>query len=396
MGITITKSLIRNELGKLKDLLKERDISSAASETQKQMDLLENATLNIAITGMTGAGKSSFVNALREMEDDDEDAAETGVTQTTMERKAYQHPTSPKVTFWDLPGIGTAEFPVKKYLEMVKFSEYDLFIIVAGEHFTEHEINLAREIQKLKKNFYYVRTKVDVSMDSEKRKRNFCEEKTLEKIRNDCCKNLIKAGESSPRVFLISRWDLSLYDFPLLQKALEGGLDDMKRHVLIMSMPTFSRDMLEKKKAAMKELIWSVSFLSCAFGTVPVPGLSLACDLTILACIMNRFYKMFGLDEGSLQRLAKRVGKPVEVLKSAITRTLHAGEIKRDFVIDCLTRSALCVTLTGAELVLDFIPMLGSVAGGVLSFVTTFYLLSSFLDDVVEDAEKVGAKAAER
>ena len=38
--------------------------------------------------------------------DEDEGAAETGVTETTTETIAYTHPTNDKITFWDLPGIG--------------------------------------------------------------------------------------------------------------------------------------------------------------------------------------------------------------------------------------------------------------------------------------------------
>jgi hypothetical protein len=40
------------------------------------------------------------------LEDDDEGAAETGVTETTREPTIYPHPTNEKIKFSDLPGIG--------------------------------------------------------------------------------------------------------------------------------------------------------------------------------------------------------------------------------------------------------------------------------------------------
>ena len=45
------------------------------------------------------------------LDDDDQGAAEVGVTETTREPKAYGHPTNPKIKFWDLPGIGTPNYP---------------------------------------------------------------------------------------------------------------------------------------------------------------------------------------------------------------------------------------------------------------------------------------------
>ncbi|XP_054854901.1 uncharacterized protein LOC129342969 [Eublepharis macularius] len=395
MAFAFTKEAIRKEFEKLKNDLENRNLEDAIQQSEKYLDLVKNSTLDIAITGDTGAGKSSLVNALRGMTDSEEGAAETGETQTTMERMKYSHPSFPNVTIWDLPGIGTTDFEPKDYLKKVHFKEYDFFVIVASNRFTTNDVLLAREILKMKKKFYYVRTKVDVSIDSERRKPNFCKAKCLDKIREYCCDNLAKAGESNPLVFLISRWDLDIYDFPRLQMTLENDLDDLKKYALIASMPAFSREVLEKKKAAMESLIWKVSLVSCGIGAIPVPGLSLVCDIGILVATMRYFCKVFGLDEDSLCRLASRVGKPLSMLRSAIKKSPMASQVTTEFVIDLLTKSLLCGTMMAVEFALDFVPVLGSLTGGGLSFVTTFYILKSFLHDVEEDAENVRAKAVE-
>ncbi|KAL8220101.1 UNVERIFIED_CONTAM: hypothetical protein K2H54_038574 [Gekko kuhli] len=258
-----------------------------------------------------------------------------------------------------------------------------------------HLVLLAREIYKMKKKFYYVHTKVDISIDSARRKRNFSAERILDRIREYYCANLAVAGESYPRVFLISNWDLNKYDFPLLQRTLENDLDDLKKYALITTMPNVSREVLKKKKDAMEALIWTVSLVSGVIGVIPVPGLSTVCDLGILVVTMTDFCKVFGLDEDSLCRLARRVGKPVPVLRSAIKKSGVADRITSTFVTRLLRKSTGCRTMTAAELVLDFIPVLGSVFGGIGSFLTTFYMLKSFLNDVEEDAANVLAKAAE-
>ncbi|XP_077192590.1 interferon-inducible GTPase 5-like [Paroedura picta] len=394
MGGSITKALIGEELQKLKDEMQNQNLADVIKESESNLKLLNNTTLDIAITGVSGVGKSSLVNALRGMTDYEKDAAETGVTETTLTRKKYTHPRFPKVTLWDLPGTGTPLFVPKKYLKDVHFEEYDFFIIVASHRFTSNDVLLAHEIQKLKKKFYYVRTKVDVSIDSERKKPNFNEEKYLEKMRTNCCDNL-RDVKPIPMVFLISRWDLELYDFPLLLQTLESDMGGLKRDDLITALPAFSREVLEKKKAAMEAHIRKIARVSCVIGAIPVPGLSVNCNIGILVETMRYFCNIFGLDAGSLNRLSNRVGKPVDVLRSAIKKSPMVSQVTAEFVIDLLSKSLLCGTMMVVEMALDFIPVLGSLTGGGLSFVTTFYILKTFLHDVVEDAENVLAKAAE-
>nr|XP_056702329.1 interferon-inducible GTPase 5-like [Euleptes europaea] len=390
-----TSTLGISGLAKLKGYTAQGSAEKVADETRNELKALKNAKLDIALTGASGAGKSSLVNALRNMSDYEEGAAQTGVMQPSMDIRGYPHPSFPNVTLWDLPGTGTPGFKPKDYLKKVNFNQYDFFIIVASERFSENDVLLAQEIKKIQKKYYYVRSKMDLCMDSERRRPNFSEKKTLEKVKDYYCKNLRMAGEPFPRVFLISRWYLNMYDFPLLQETLENELDDLKKNALLMALPVFSRAILNKKKAAMEALIWKLAIVSCAFGVVPVPGLSLACDISILVGALLHFYKVFGLDEDSLRRVAKQVRKDYQVLKSAIKKSPMSSEITPEFVIGLLSKSLLCGTLMVLELVFDFVPVLGSLVGGGSSFVTTFYMLKNFLKDIVEDAENVQAKAAE-
>uniref|UniRef100_A0A8C4YNX1 Interferon-inducible GTPase 5-like n=2 Tax=Gopherus evgoodei TaxID=1825980 RepID=A0A8C4YNX1_9SAUR len=370
------------------------NLMAAAAELQKKLESIENTPLDIAIMGESGAGKSSFVNAIRGLHDDDEGAAKTGVKQTTMKRKAYPYPRLQNVTIWDLPGIGTPSFEADKYLNRVKFNNYDFFIIVTATCFTSHHITLARAIHRLGKRFYYVRSKVDIDLRAEQRKRNFNKERTLQEIREDCKENLRKAGETSLWVFLLCSWELTEYDFQLLQETLENELDDQKRHIFILVMPNISAKILEKKKAELQEHIWEVALLSCAIGALPVPGLSLICDVAILIFHMKHYCLAFGLDEESLTRLAKQIDKPVAELKSAIRNSPLASAITKEFILSLLSRS-LCGALMVVELILNFVPGLGSLAGGGISFATTYYMLQSFLDDTAEDAQNILTKALE-
>ncbi|KAL8219468.1 UNVERIFIED_CONTAM: hypothetical protein K2H54_025308 [Gekko kuhli] len=189
-------------------------------------------TLDIAITGLTGAGKSSLVNALRGLSDFDEEAAKTDVIEGTTEPMNYPHPTIPDVTIWDLPGIGTPNFKAEEYLERINYSQYDFFIIVASNRFTVCDIQLSHAIQKMKKRFCYVQSKMDVSIKNEKLKPYFSEKATLQKVKKYCLDNLVEAGISSPQIFLVSSWFRNKYDFPVLQRTLENEIKALRRHLL--------------------------------------------------------------------------------------------------------------------------------------------------------------------
>nr|XP_006112704.1 interferon-inducible GTPase 5-like [Pelodiscus sinensis]XP_006112705.1 interferon-inducible GTPase 5-like [Pelodiscus sinensis]XP_025046754.1 interferon-inducible GTPase 5-like [Pelodiscus sinensis]XP_025046757.1 interferon-inducible GTPase 5-like [Pelodiscus sinensis] len=384
----------KKEIEHLKAIAETGNITEAAAKLQEKLESLDDTPLDIAITGESGSGKSSFVNAILGLRDDDEGAAATGVTETTIEPKAYSHPTLPNVKIWDLPGIGTPDFQADNYLKQVNFNSYDFFIIIASQRFISHHASLAREIHKMGKKFYYVRSKVDNDLKAEERKRNFNKERTLYMIRENCKENLKALGEAPRWVFLISSWELADYDFQFLQETLENELDAQKRHVFILAMPNISAKIVEKKKAELQELIWEAALVSCVMGALPIPGLSLVCDVVILMSRMKHFCKYLGLDEESLSKLASQVDKPVEELKSVIQKSPLASTVTKDFVMTLLSRST-AGGLMAVELLLDFVPVLGSLAGGALSLGTTRYMLKSFLDDAAEDAKKVLTKFLE-
>ncbi|XP_028250615.1 interferon-inducible GTPase 1-like [Parambassis ranga] len=169
-------------------------------EAVTELILQNNTQLNITVIGVSGAGKSTFVNAFRGINDGDDGAALTGCKENSKEAIAYFHPNYPNVTFWDLPGIGTTNIPAKKYKKKVGLEKFD-FIIISANRFTENDVRLAQEIQKMGKRFYFVRSKIDSDLYNEKksRKSNFNKEKTLTDIKEDCIKGLQDAGLSLPR-----------------------------------------------------------------------------------------------------------------------------------------------------------------------------------------------------
>ncbi|CAM4700957.1 unnamed protein product [Leuciscus chuanchicus] len=290
--------------------IKELIGSPPAENTNKlksKLKELENVTLNIAVTGMTGAGKSSFVNALRGLANDDGRAAPTGTTETTMKPNMYPHPFMPNVKIWDLPGIGSPKFRAKKYLKDVKFNTYDFFLIVTSERFKENDIELATAIQKSKKLFYFIRTKIDNDVRAESHKRNFDERMLLNNIREDCKSNLLKVGIS--KIFLVSSFQLEKYDFEKLIKTLEDELPENKRFALIQSLPVYSLEALAKKKAYFKKMIWLNAFAAGIGAMPPLPELSVACDFGIMKNFFKQVFTSYGLSNQALEEPYRREGQ---------------------------------------------------------------------------------------
>ncbi|KAF1373431.1 hypothetical protein PFLUV_G00238790 [Perca fluviatilis] len=218
--------------------LQTNESAPAAAMAQTYLDKLDIVPLNIAITGESGSGKSTFVNAFRGIRNSDKErAAPTGVKETTTDVTSYPHPNYPNITLWDLPGIGTTKFPADKYLKLVKFKRYDFFIIMSADRFRENDVKLAKEIQKMKKKFYFVRSKIDHNIRDEEETQGseFNEEETLKEIREDCIQGLVEGRVESPQVFLVSSFKLHLYDFRLLEKTLEEELPALKRNALLLA-----------------------------------------------------------------------------------------------------------------------------------------------------------------
>ncbi|KAK7879941.1 hypothetical protein WMY93_033378 [Mugilogobius chulae] len=237
------------DMESIKTALQNGDLVLAAALAKKLLVEKENIALSIAVTGESGSGKSSLVNALRGISDKDEAAAEVGVVETTMETVKYTYPNNPNITLCDLPGIGTTKFPAEDYVKKMEFEKLDFFIIVSDTRFRENDAKLALEIQKMKKKFYFIRTKIDNNIrDAERTQRKFNKEQTLCKIRDDCVKNLKELQIESPKIFLVSSAELRDYDFPSFYEILQKDLPEHQREALLLVLPNISLDVINKKK----------------------------------------------------------------------------------------------------------------------------------------------------
>lgn len=367
--------------------LKNGDLQGANSVISNALKVIDNAKINIAVTGESGSGKSSLINALRKVKHAGESSATVGVTETTMEIKPYEHPKVKNLILWDLPGIGTPNFEPNNYLEKVEFKKYDFFIIVSSPRFTKHELDLAKAIIMMKKNYYFVRTKVDIDLKNEEtcHRHTFDREKTLNQIRNYYLDSFRKSKINEPQVFLISNQDLSNYDFPVLMDTLIKDLPAEKRHNFLLSMPNITEAAIQKKYNSAKQFIWLSAMKDGLFATFPRMGILNDLDMNKLKKRLNFYRDLFGVDDESLISIAMDAQMPIRQLKK---------KLKSPYLLEFNKEETL------RELLLKGMAIFASANGGLLAtglyFTKTYYLEFHFLNTVAEDAKVVLKEAFRR
>ncbi|KAJ6663849.1 hypothetical protein lerEdw1_009929 [Lerista edwardsae] len=365
-------------------------MAKAAHKIMESLEALENASLGVVVTGESGSGKSSFDNAIRGLEDEDDGASPTGVVETTMVPTSKPHPKHPNVTVWDLPGIGTPHFQPSTYLEKVAFSRDNFFILVASEHYKANRAQLAHEIRKMGKRFYFMWSRADADLEATRRRRpQAYNESILGEIQSNSQQCLQDARINCLQIFLLANWELNQYDLMVLEETMKKELPRHNRHAFLMALPDISFEVLQKKKVLQKQM-WKWAIASCGVAAVPIPGLSVACDAAVQIKSLLRYCQSFDLDDESLDKLVEKVAKPRDEIKE-VTESPLAKEISWDLVPKLLTGRLLMAVKYFISTVLIFGPLVAS----SISFGKTSYMLWSCLNELVEDAHCVLLQAFE-
>nr|CBY66032.1 TPA: interferon-gamma-inducible GTPase IFGGC1 protein [Choloepus hoffmanni] len=353
---------------------------------QKSLELAENASLDVAVIGESGTGKSSFINALRGLSPEEEGSASVGAVETTLKKTPYKHPKYSNVTFWDLPGTGTPNFFPETYLEKVEFANYDFFIIISSSRFKLNEAVLAQKIKEKGKNFYLVRSKVDSDLYNEEksRPRSFKKDRVLQHIRDNCLENLSDIGVPEPRIFLISNFDRTDFDFPSLEETLLKELPAHKRHTFALLLPGLSEAAIELKRDFIKEKIWLEALKSAALALFSFMPMISGFDLPEQEKCLHLYQSYFGLDDKSLNEIAENLGISVQDIKSSM-KSLNFWLLVKD---DSIAANALkCVE--------SYCSKSGGIPSTVFQLFKTYFIQLKFLNAVADDAKLLLQKTLE-
>ena len=173
--------------------------------------------------------------------------------ETTTEPTEYRHPDNPKISFVDLPGIGTPNYPdLPTYCEKVGLKDYDTFLIFTAGRFTQNDLALAEKVKSIGKSFFLIRTKIDVDCMSKTGRKQVDEPEILKQIRQNCMDHVKDLISREKEIFLISNYDKDKWHFDRLIEAISDALPILQRECLTLSLSNVTRECLKRKAKIFK------------------------------------------------------------------------------------------------------------------------------------------------
>ena len=325
------------------------------------------------------------------LDDDDDGAAPVGFLECTREPTPYDHPTNSNIKFWDLPGIGTPDYPdLDTYCNKVQLEKYHTYLIFTTSRFRVNDLKLAEKVRLMKKKFFFIRTKIDENIRAEKRKRKqeFDEEEMLARIRKNCFISLGNLLTDDQDIFLISNHDPDKWEFARLTQAILDALTRYQRESMTFSLGKVitrsSDDIFQRKVDALRQRIWKVATASGAVAAIPVPGLSFAVDAALILRELSLYRSQLGLPEiGSAEFVQLHFATKEKVLSVTLTT---AAQLSPYF--------ASYAASTAIEEFARYIPFIGVAIASGISFSATYYALSKLLTNVEEVAKLFLKEAA--
>jgi GTP-binding protein EngB required for normal cell division len=191
-------------------------------EAKKREYGYQKNLFHIAVVGSAGAGKSSLINALLGLKNQDPGAAPVGIVETTSKVARYPHQKYPAIVLYDVPGAGTPNVPACKYFLDKGLYIFDCIIVVINDRFTEGDKWVLQNCKLMRIPTYIVRSKSDQHIDNmiaseqedddeepdsatraklrEQLKPNY-----IDKSQTNISENLQKAGLDDQKLYLVSQ-----------------------------------------------------------------------------------------------------------------------------------------------------------------------------------------------
>ncbi|KDQ50262.1 hypothetical protein JAAARDRAFT_102255, partial [Jaapia argillacea MUCL 33604] len=183
---------------------------------------------HIAVTGRAGCGKSSLINALRGLTNNDHQAAATGVVETTTQVAGYPDPDPEKPFIWyDIPGAGTLNIPDWQYFITQGLFVFNCIIVLIDIRFSATDIAIIDNSRRFNIPSYIVRSKANqhvlnimddmgcdlMTDDGTQRKEMLpvARERFISETHQNVSENLVKAELPPQRVYMVSKDNVAAF-----------------------------------------------------------------------------------------------------------------------------------------------------------------------------------------
>ncbi|KZT09285.1 uncharacterized protein LAESUDRAFT_546729 [Laetiporus sulphureus 93-53] len=185
-------------------------------ETKRRLGYQEG-WFHFAVAGVAGSGKSSLINAVRGLRNNQgTKAAPAGVTETTTAVTRYPDPILP-VAWYDIPGAGASDVGNHDaYFQKQGLYIFDCIIVLIGDRVTNNDIAILKNCAGYHITAYIVRSKslqhirnIANDLDGSGRRTALVLEEARKKYREETCRsvghNLDKYDLPSRDVYLVDK-----------------------------------------------------------------------------------------------------------------------------------------------------------------------------------------------
>ena len=212
------------------------------------------------------------------------------------------------------------------------------------------------------------------------------ENQVMQEVKSYCHKKLDASKNGDAKVYLISNHFPEKFEFTKLILELQNHLPDIQKEALIFSTKSFFLEHIKEKKSLLQKRITNIATLSGLAGTNPIPLLSFSANIPLIMGELNFYKEQFQIDYDNYSHgnIAKKAyNKQVLACMAQFgTQTLVATALEKFANITPVKEAVKAI-------IDEYTPTAVSAAiGGVLSFVTTYYLLSIELDNFEKLAEE--------
>ncbi|MDF1814416.1 MAG: hypothetical protein P1V20_19580 [Verrucomicrobiales bacterium] len=288
------------------------------------------------------------------------------------------------LTFVDLPGCGTPNWPQASYVSDLNLRTFDCVILITADRFRESDLFLLNELTRMGVPCFFVRNRFDVAVLDGAHDNDLDEEQVRTQINQNIEENLGKTKVA--RIYLTSARFPTRYDFGNLVEDIKKKLQGIKRDRFIADMGAYREEALQEKQELAKKRVVIYAGLAAANGLNPIPGTDIAVDLGIIVKMAKEIAHIFGLDKNQVEFVKRLLGP------KAIPRLF---EKVAQFTTKYLAKEGIAILLkkmgkkVAAKTASKYVPFVGPAISATIGFHATLHLGRDLNNEAAELALEI-------
>jgi hypothetical protein len=172
--------------------------------------------------------------------------------------------------------------------------------------------------------------------------------------------------------------------FPKLTQALMDKATGIKQEVIIRTLTANSYKIVDRKAALLEKRVFMIAIIASGIAAAQILGLSVSSNLTLITREIHQYMKDFGLDEESMENLAKILRKNRTDLEQIIFETSNVLQSNNMSAVNSIIVETLGPTIAaGAVRVCAQVdPIFGQMFSSKTSFLTVKSALEQILNKI--------------